>query len=72
MINIVCVLRQGGKVGYDASWVEKLQNAVARNLTVPHKFICLSDCEVPCERIPLEITGDGFWAKLQEDPNLYT
>lgn len=65
MINVVCVLRQGGKVGYDASWVEKLQNAVARNLTIPHKFICLSDCEVPCERIPLEITGDGFWAKLQ-------
>jgi len=65
MINVVCVLRQGGKVGYDASWVEKLQSAVARNLTLPHKFICLSDCEVPCERIPLDVDGDGFWAKLQ-------
>jgi len=65
MINVVCVLRQGGKVGYDASWVRKLKNAVSRNLTLPYKFICLSDCEVPCERIPLESTGDGFWAKLQ-------
>jgi len=65
MINVVCVLRKGGKVGYDASWVEKLKSAVARNLSLPHKFICLSDCEVPCERIILEPTGDGFWAKLQ-------
>jgi hypothetical protein len=65
MINVVCVLRQGGKVGYDSSWVRKLQDAVARNLTLPHKFICLSDCEVLCNRIPLESTGDGFWAKLQ-------
>jgi len=73
MINVVCVLRQGGKVGYDASWVRKLQDAVARNLTLPHKFICLSDCEVPCDRIPLESTGDGFWAKLQLfKPGIFT
>jgi len=65
MINVVCVLRQGGKVGYDSSWVEKLQNSVARNLTIPYKFICLSDCDVSCERIPLDSNGDGFWAKLQ-------
>lgn len=64
-INVVCVLRQGGKVGYDASWVEKLKDAVSRNLTLPHRFICLSDCDVPCERIPLDTDGDGFWAKLQ-------
>jgi hypothetical protein len=65
MINVVCVLREGGKVGYDATWVEKLKNSVARNLTLPHRFICLSDCDVPCERIPLDTEGDGFWAKLQ-------
>jgi hypothetical protein len=69
MINIVCVLRQGGKVGYDASWVEKLQNSVARNLSIPYRFVCLSDVDVPCERIPLENVGDlkgpGWWAKLQ-------
>lgn len=73
MINVVCVLRQGGKVGYDASWVRKLQDAVTRNLTLPHKFICLSDCEVPCDRISLESLGDGFWAKLQLfKPELFT
>jgi hypothetical protein len=64
-LNIVCVLRAGGKVGYDASWVEKLKNSLQRNLTLPFRFVCLSDCEVPCERIELEETGDGFWAKLQ-------
>jgi hypothetical protein len=65
MINIVCVLRQGGKVGYDASWVEKLQNGVKQNLSIPYRFVCLSDVDVPCERIPLEQTGPGWWAKLQ-------
>jgi hypothetical protein len=65
MINVVCVLRPGGKVGYDATWVEKLKNSVARNLTLEHKFICLSDVDVPCERIPLIGAGVGFWSKLE-------
>lgn len=64
-LNVVCVLRQGGKVGYDASWVEKLMHGVQRNLTLPYQFTCLSDCDVPCNRIPLENTGAGFWSKLQ-------
>ena len=64
-LNVVCVLRQGGKVGYDASWVEKLMHGVQRNLTLPYQFTCLSDCDVPCNRIPLETTGAGFWSKLQ-------
>jgi hypothetical protein len=65
MLNVVCLLRQGGKVNYDASWVEKLKRAVERNLTIPHRFVCFSDCDVPCERIPL-IDGDhGFWSKMQ-------
>lgn len=78
MINVVCVLRQGGKVGYDASWVEKLKNSVDRNLTLEHRFICLSDVDVPCERISLISNGSGFWAKLElfrpglfSDPVLY-
>tara|TARA_B110000503_G_scaffold57915_1_gene92699 strand:- start:281 stop:934 length:654 start_codon:yes stop_codon:yes gene_type:complete len=72
-INVACVLRQGGKVGYDAAWVQKLKDAVSRNLTLPHKFICLSDCNVPCERIPLDTGGDGFWAKMQLfKPGIFT
>jgi len=72
MINIACVLRQGGKVGYDATWVEKLKNSISRNLSLPHKFVCLSDCDVPCERIPLISSGKGFWSKLELfRPNLF-
>ena len=65
MLNVVCVLRQGGKVGYDATWVKKLQNSVSRNLSIPHRFVCLSDCEVDCERIKLQYADSGFWAKLE-------
>ena len=65
VINIVCVLRQGGKVGYDATWVDKLHNNVQRNLSHPFRFICLSDCEVNCERIPLTSEDPGYWAKLE-------
>lgn len=73
MITVACVLRQGGKVGYDASWVEKLKNAVSRNLGIEHEFVCLSDCDVPCRRIPLESVGAGFWAKIQLfKPGLFT
>lgn len=65
MLNVVCVLRTGGKVGYDVTWVDKLQRGVQRNLLQPHRFICFSDCAVNCERIELQ-TGDyGFWSKMQ-------
>lgn len=65
MINIVCVLRQGGKVGYDATWVDKLHNNIKRNVTLPFRFLCLSDCEVNCERVPLISSDPGYWAKLE-------
>jgi len=65
MLNVVCVLRQGGKVGYNAEWVDKLQRGIQRNLTIPHRFVCFSDCPVNCERIEL-LPGDyGFWSKMQ-------
>lgn len=65
MINVACVLRQGGKVGYSTEWVYKLQRAVAQHLSIPHRFVCLSDCELDCERIELQHSDSGFWAKLE-------
>jgi hypothetical protein len=65
MLNVVCLLRQGGKVGYTAEWVNKLQRGVQRNLTHPHRFVCFSDCAVDCERIELESGDYGFWSKMQ-------
>lgn len=73
MINVACVLRQGGKVGYDFTWVEKLKNSITRNLFLPYRFVCLSDCDVPCERIQLIDNGSGFWSKLELfRPNLFS
>lgn len=80
MLNVVCVLRSGGKVGYDADWVAKLQRAVKKHLHSDHRFLCFSDCDVPCERVPLRPIDQGFWSKIQmfqpgiisdHDPCLY-
>jgi hypothetical protein len=62
MLTVSCVLRSGGI--YTAEWVAKLQRGVARHLTLPHRFVCLSDVEVPCERIPLRHDWPGWWSKL--------
>jgi hypothetical protein len=62
-MNVVCVLKSGGE--YDAEWVRKLREGVTRNLSIKHKFICLSDVEVPCERIPLRHGWPGWWAKIE-------
>lgn len=63
MITVVCVLRSGGI--YDASWVAKLQRGVARNLSLPHRFACLSDVDVGCERFALEQSWRGWWSKIE-------
>jgi hypothetical protein len=65
MLNVVCVLRQGGKVGYTVEWVDRLQRGIQRNLTIPHRFVCLSDCPVNCDRIELDLGDYGFWSKMQ-------
>lgn len=63
MLSVLCVLRSGG--AYDAEWVRKLRDGVARNITVPHRFVCLSDVDVPCDRIPLVQDWPGWWAKIE-------
>jgi hypothetical protein len=60
-------LRSGGI--YDASWVGKLQRGVARHLTLPHRFVCLTDMvrdvqSAGIEAIPLATDWPGWWAKL--------
>jgi hypothetical protein len=63
MFSVVCVLRSGGI--YDASWVEKLQRGVARHLSRPHRFYCLSDVDVPCERVPMLHNWPTWYSKLE-------
>lgn len=62
-LSVVCVLKSGGD--YDAEYVRKLRDGVAKHLTLPHRFICLSDVDVPCERIPLKHGWKGWWSKLE-------
>lgn len=76
MVTVACVLRSGGI--YDAEWVRKLRDGVARRLTLPHRFVCLSDVDVPCDRIPLVEGWKGWWSKIElfrpgllDGPTLY-
>ena len=62
MLTVISVLRSGGD--FDAGWVEKLQAGVHRNLTIPHRFVCLSDTDVPWERIPIDVDWPGWWPKI--------
>lgn len=63
MVTVACVLRTGSY--YNAEYVAKLQRAVARNLHIEHRFVCLSDVDVPCERIPLIHDYKGWWNKIE-------
>jgi hypothetical protein len=74
MLTVACVYKSravskiGGIIGahYDASWVIKLRNSVARHLTVPHRFVCLTDVEIPeIETIKLVHNWDGWWSKVE-------
>lgn len=62
-ITVACVLRSGGD--YTAEYVSRLRDAVAQHLAVPHRFVCLSDIDVPCERVPLLNNWPGWWSKLE-------
>ncbi len=63
MLTVACVLRSGGC--YTAEYVEKLRAGVARHLTMDHRFVCLSDVPVPCERVALTHNWPGWWSKLE-------
>lgn len=43
-LTIACVLKSGD--GFSIDYVKKLKNMVARNTSLPHEFICLSDLEI--------------------------
>lgn len=73
MITVLCV-RFGNKYGRD--YVEKLRNMVSRHLTVPYKFVCLTDDPTPIDGVenivqPNANYAKGWWHKIHMfDPNL--
>ncbi len=63
MLTVACVLKSGGI--YSPLWVERLRAQVASNLPTAGRFVCLSDVEVSCERIPLLHNWPGWWSKIE-------
>jgi hypothetical protein len=60
--TVACVLRSGGD--YDAEDVRRLHEGVKAHLPGA-RFVCLSDVDVPCERIPLRHDWPGWWSKME-------
>lgn len=66
IVPILCVLKMGGE--YNLNYVVKLKNMVARNVTIPYRFICLTDAPLAssiCETLPLQSNLQGWWSKLE-------
>lgn len=55
---IVLVLRSGGV--YDAEDVQRLLEQLPGR-----EVVCLSDVDVPCQRIPLAHDWPGWWSKME-------
>lgn len=74
-VTVACVLRSGGE--FRPEHVARLKAMCER--FVPHeRFVCLSDVEVPCERIELLHAWPRWWGKcelfrpkLLDGPTLY-
>ena len=72
-ISVLCV-RFGTRYGRE--YVERLRNMVARHLTVPYEFFCLTDDQHPIDGVhsivrPNEGYAKGWWHKVHMfDPEL--
>lgn len=63
-LTVASVLRSGGD--FTPEHVQQLRHAVATNLHRPHRFVCLSDLEVPgIEVIPLLHGWPKWWSKIE-------
>lgn len=58
---VACVLRSGGD--FRPEHVARLVGQVREHLPGA-EIVCLSDVDVPCERIPLRYDWPGWWAKM--------
>lgn len=60
--TVLCVLRSGGP-DYGPHSVERLQKSLAKHSDA--RLVCLSDVDVPCERVPLQHDWPGWWSKIE-------
>ena len=67
-LTVVCVLWVGAFEDrhYSPAWVTRLRDQVAAQLPIPHRFLCLSNVDVPgVETRRLTTDWPGWWAKLE-------
>jgi hypothetical protein len=67
-LTVACVLWVGDFEGrhYSPAWVYRLRDQVAAHLPLAHRFVCLSNVDVPgVETIPLVTGWPGWWAKVE-------
>jgi len=60
-VTVLCV-RYGTKYGRD--YVERLRNMVARHMTIPYEFVCLTDDTIPIEGVRSIVQPGAGYAKL--------
>jgi hypothetical protein len=54
-LTVVCLwIQRKGKQAYTVEYVERLRNMVARHLSIPHRFVCMTNTP---ERLPPDIEG---------------
>lgn len=78
MINVITVKHGNNKI-YDHNYVNKMYNMISRNLSLPHKFYCLTEdprgLHTDIHVIPLpinELKVNGWWWKIYMfKPNLF-
>jgi hypothetical protein len=67
-LTVACVLWMGEFEDrhYSPAWVTRLRDQVAAYLPMPHRFVCLSNVDVPgVETLPLVTDWPGWWAQLE-------
>lgn len=67
-MTVACVLKTGRwrSSEYRPEWVRWLQRQVLLNVSVPVRFVCLSDVEIDgVEAIPLTDDLPGWWSKIE-------
>lgn len=68
---VATVLKSGGI--YTPEWVHKLETAVWDHLPDFYEFVCLTDMDVDCHKIPLRDELPGWWSKIELfRPGLFT
>ena len=62
-LTVACVK---AKPYYDHKWVNRLYRAVQRHLTLPHRFVCMTDdsSAIQCYTKKLPADVQGWWAKI--------